>query len=191
MKRAIWAAGLEGRLLAFLQAIPEDEWNLHCVHTACLSERNLDALRLLLSRKVKIDRSAAHAAANNGNHAALELLCAAGADLRAADYYGEEPLQATLCHRSESHALAARALIANGVRISTMAKKWRSYGGAMQIFEQNHPFPALIQLERHIDAVRRAAIALLRAKAVCFLGRWDKFLLKEIALQMWADRANE
>lgn len=191
MDRDTWAAGLWGNMSEHLKGIPQAEWTTHHMHAALLSAKNLHALRLLLSAHVEIPWIATHDAARRGYFDMVELLCAAGANLRAPDLYGEEPLQATFQSGEMRFRLAARVLVANGVRVSTMPRKWKSSHGGMHIDESAWRLTELMKLERHIDSARRQVIALLRAKAVCRLVWWDKFLLKEIALQVWADRTNE
>lgn len=191
MNRDTWVAGFEGRLCDYLNKIPITEWNKHHVHAACLSEKNLHALRLLLCARVEIPWIATYEAARRGDFAMVELFCAAGADVCAEDVFGETPLQATFRSASGNFRLTARVLVVNGVRASTMPRKWKNYHGGMRIHKSAWNLIDLIMLERHVDTVRRIVVALFCAKAACRLARWDKFLLKEIALQVWADRTNE
>lgn len=193
MDRDTWVAGLSGRLREHLGKIPVTGWNKHHIHAACLCARNIHALRALLCKRVEIPQFAVYEAADRGCYEMVELLLAAGADIHASNCAGEEPLQATVRSGSVDSLCTARILVANGARASTMPYQWETVYGTMRIHNSpsGRKLLALIDFERHVGAVRRRVAALLHAKAVCHLVRWDKFLLKEIALQVWAGRTNE
>ena len=105
----------------------------------------------------------------NGSTEALRLLCAAGGDpthCPAAEFYS--PLDDCLWNNRAS----ARFLIGIGVRLRSsprIAIKWRDY-------------------ESSILCCRSAVATLLKVKDRGRLHRWDRFLLKEIALQVWLTR---
>ena len=70
-----------------------------------------------------------------------------------------------------------RVLVANGVRLSTVR-------------EGNRPYitPELEAFERGVLRCRAGVMAMLRVKRAGQLWMWDKFLMLEIALSIWATR---
>ena len=114
---------------------------------------------------------------------ALEALCAAGADLRTPDSVGKSPLDYALIQgvrRYDSGSdECARVLVANGVRLSTVREAYR-----------RRITPELEAFERGVLRCRAAVVALLRVKRASgqLLVRWDRYLLKQMALDLWATR---
>ena len=108
----------------------------------------------------------------------LEVLCAAGADLRARAKQGQSPIDHALMRSSKDGGETVRVLVANGVRLSTVCEHVCCY-----------ITPALEAFERGVLRCRVAVVAMLRVKrASGQLVRWDKFLLAEIALCIWSTR---
>lgn len=108
----------------------------------------------------------------------VKIMCVAGADLRATNKHGYIPLDWAIggTEKREKY-LCARLLIAAGSRLANVHKKKRS-----------KITPELAEFERHVLRCRSAAVALLRVKRAGNLWRWDRFLLREIALAVWAAR---
>jgi hypothetical protein len=86
-------------------------------------------------------------------------------------------LEFALTTSSFSHA---RILIANGLRLSSVRPTF-----------QNYISPRHIKFEKSVLRCRSAVIAMMRVKRAGNLWRWDKFLLKQMALEIWATRYNE
>lgn len=111
----------------------------------------------------------------------LNLLCAAGANLRIQTLYGYAPMDYLLDCSDEDKAVALaciRILIANGVRLSTVTfpRCMRSITDEMRSFEAG------------IIRCRSAVAVILKVKDLGRLFHWDRFLLAYIALQVWAAR---
>ena len=69
-------------------------------------------------------------------------------------------------------------LVANGVRLSTVRKG-----------DRDLTTPELEAFERGVLRCRAAVVALLRVKrAGARLVRWDKYLLKQMAIDLWMTR---
>lgn len=108
------------------------------------------------------------------------LLCAVGADLRARDQNDYAPIDAAVAISGERRIETLRVLLSNGVRLSTVDETYR-----------HHITPEVEKLERSALRCRSATVALLRVKRVGNLWRWDKFLLREVAIAIWTTRYSQ
>ncbi len=110
----------------------------------------------------------------------LEVLCAAGADLRASDKDGCSPIDRALAYAHKDGNETVRVFVANGVRLSTVREGYRRY-----------ITPELEAFERGVLRCQEAVVAMLRVKRAGKLRVWDKFLLVEIAVCTWSTRYAE
>ena len=128
-------------------------------------------------------RTPTHIAATFTNLQSLETLCAMGADLRVKDGYGDTPIDdairiSTFCF---NRTCCIHLLLANGVRLKTSHERIT---------------PEMILFERGVLQCRAAVIAMIRVKKASKkakilstdMGRWDRFLLREMAIKIWATR---
>lgn len=115
-------------------------------------------------------------AATGGQARVLEVLMAAGADMRAPTTAGDAPLDRALRWSRDD---CLRLLVANGVRLSTVR---------LDIHPKITPW--MRAFEAGVLRCRAAAVALLGAKRrrAHHLIVWDKFLVREVALAVWATR---
>lgn len=177
-----------GLLDALLKNLPRERWaecnqgEVTFLHHA-LRGPNVDAVALLLQSKV-VDVNARtvwggtpvdFAVAYNQSRA-LELLCAAGANIRSHSSSIQLPIDDALIRFPDSAAVL-QVLLANGVRLSTANKR-----------TQDCITSNMREFERGVLRCRVAVVALLRVKKAGSLWRWDKFLLKEIAYSVWSTR---
>lgn len=179
-----------GMLMERLQKVPTEQWTEKCqhsgetlLHLACYGP-NADAALLLLRYSLVNARDAhgdtpLHNAALYDQPHMLKIMCAAGADLQITNKHGYIPLDWAIGGMTEKKGdyLCARLLIAAGSRLANVHERKR---GKIPL--------ALVEFERHVLRCRSAAAALLRVKRVGQLWKWDKFLLREIALAVWATR---
>ena len=185
-------ASRSGHLLELLMKLPrerwaeQDEYGNTLLHCACVGPNTAAAVVLLQSGLVcmnarnKTGNTPAHRTAAWLQPRVLEVLCAVGADLRVRDNIGHAPIDRALAFSRLYDALAVRALVANGVRLSTARKDYR-----------NAITPELEAFERGVLRCRSAVAALLRVKRAGRLWQWDKFLLRELAYAVWATRYEE
>lgn len=180
---------LLGKLLPLLEALPRERWSEKdavgrtLLHYACIGS-NVNAVVALLQSKL-VDTSAcnrwgltpAHAAACGLHPRVLEALCAAGADLRVSNKRGCTPIDQALAKGYKDNGMTARTLLANGVRLSTVRTSHRHL-----------ITPELRAFERGVLRCRTKVAALMRVRKAGKLMLWDKFLLKEIAIAVWATR---
>lgn len=158
-------------------AAADDERNFSLLHWAT-REGETGAVTALLRQGVPVNvRDAdlwtpAHAAAHFAQPHVLELLCAAGADLRATNSSGKTPLDMVLVLRARDGEACARVLVANGARLRRPSRAT----------------PALRAFERGVLRCRSAVVAMLRVKHVGRLARWDKYLLVHLAVCVWCTR---
>ncbi len=121
----------------------------------------------------------AHNAVRDRRPRALELLCAAGADLRARDVGDDSPLDDAF-QQLPNHGddACVRVLVANGVRLSTVSVEYRP-----------NITPQVEAFERGVLRCRAAVVAMLHVKrASGKLPNWDRFLLRTLALDVWTTR---
>lgn len=160
--------------LAYLQ--PErwnetDHYGTTLLHHAARGPNREAMITLLKSKRIDVNASnlAVLTPVNDAitwrQPEMLELLCSAGANLCHIDQailYGSD---------------AARVLIANGERLRAVRKDNRQF-----------ITPKLVAFKRGVLSCRSAVVAMMRVKRVGKLARWDKFLLKELAICIWATR---
>ena len=181
-----------GQLMKLLAKLPRERWaersrdGRTLLHCACMGP-NVPATVALLQSKVDVNSrdvmwkwTPAHFAARWMEPRALELLCAAGADLRAQTVVGNAPLDLVFLNAARHGDSTARVLVANGVRLSTVRGNYRGY-----ITRQLEAF------ERGVLRCRAVVVAMLRVKKAGKLWQWDKFLLREMAYAVWATRYDE
>ena len=179
-----------GNLMKLLENLPREDWNDRApsggtlLHFACLGP-NIKASMLLIKSKLfsanerdNWNNTPAHFAAVHAFPSLIEILCAAGADLRALNRNGYAPIDEALgsMHMSRS-IICVHVLVANGVRLSTVHPRYRFY-----ITREMETF------ERGVLKCRKVFIATLRVKRAGKLWRWDKYLLREIGFAIWATR---
>lgn len=145
-----------------------EEWTF--LHYACYG--NNEAALVALAHELDVDArdhagsSPAHLAALLARPRVLEVLCAAGASLRALDNEGYSPLDSALCSPFERGLECAAVLVANGVRLSTARERWRAT-------------PELDAFEQGVLHCRAAVVALLRTVPL---------MDKCVARALWATR---
>lgn len=190
MHGALLQATKEGRLMELLPTLPRARWTevgpfgQTLLHYACRGA-NVAAVVALLAHGLDVDarvaagNTPAHVAAFRGQPRVLELLCAAGSDLRATNNSGNAPLDLAL-NRLPGSVECVRVLLANGVRLNTAREELR-------------PFikPVLEAFERGVLRCRSAVVAMLRVKYAGCLCVWDKFLMRQMALEIWATRTDK
>ena len=121
----------------------------------------------------------AHWAAVYSQSRVLEVLCAAGADLRACDEDGLDPIDHALVYTEQDGGETVRVLVANGVRLSTLHDDHRHL-----------ITPELEKFEQGVLHCRQAVVAMLRLKKAAKLWSVDRFLIREIGFAIWATRCN-
>jgi hypothetical protein len=185
-------AAIEGTLIDKLVKLPHEDYSRQDIRQntlllyACYGP-NLKALvMLLMSNRLNINhsnnfgRTAAHQAVLWTQPRLLEILCAAGANLRIKDCHGRTPIDWKLSLRGQyptNSMNVLRVLLANGIRLNTV--------------HNPHNIPnELIQFEHGVLRCRTAVVAMLRVKKAGNLWKWDKFLLKEIGYAIWATRCS-
>ena len=152
------------------------------LHWGCLGP-NVAALVLLVQSKMvdvnardKWGETAAHCAAKRDAFRELEIMCAAGADMHAQDNCGSTIMELAIWNLPlDSRSL--RVLVANGVRLCSVREYYHRYIDL-----------ARVAFECSVLRCRTKVAALLRIKKAGKLWRWDKFLLKEVAIAVWATR---
>ena len=186
----LYREGQLGQLMELLSTLPRERWaernnyGSTFLHYVCCGPNMSAVVALVQSGLVDVNARSirgstpAHYAASHMQHRALEVLCATGADLRARDTDGYAPIDNAICANSKGETV--RVLVANGVRLSTVREDRRSY-----------ITPELEAFERGVLRCRSVTVALLRVKKAANLWRWDKFLLKEVAIAVWATRYEE
>lgn len=102
----------------------------------------------------------------------MKLLCAAGGNPYSETLHGETSAIDRVLYQIGT----ARKLLRMGVRLTRVNCDWWRIPLALREYES-----ALLRC-------RSAAVALIRVKDKTHLWRWDRFLLKEIALQVWLMR---
>ncbi len=122
----------------------------------------------------------AHLAAFFKQPRVVEVLCAAGADMRARDNGGYSSIEFALINGHMDGGESVRVLVANRVRLSTVREDRRLL-----------ITPELVAFERGVLRCRAAVVAMLRVKRAGQLWMWDKFLLAELAVCIWSTRYAE
>lgn len=176
--------------MKLLENLPREDWNDRApsggtlLHFACLGP-NIKASMLLIKSKLfsanerdNWNNTPAHFAAVHAFPSLIEILCAAGADLRALTRNGYAPIDEALgsMHMSRS-IICVHVLVANGVRLSTARETLISL-----------ITPELKAFERGVLKCRKAVVALIHLKKAAKLWHVDKYLLREIGFAIWATR---
>ena len=187
--RTIFHASADGRLMEWLAKLPRERWTEQdghgytILHFACRGPNVAAVVSLVQSGLVDVnvpDRwgwTPTRLAASWMQARVLEVLCAAGADIRACSADDISPIDDALGNASHDSGACVRVLVANGVRLRTAYKAWR-----------RHITPELVAFEHCVLRCRAAVVAMLRVKRAGELWRWDKFLLRELAIAIWATR---
>ena len=194
--RVVSYASYQGSLIHLLAQIPVELWSMRSdfrfhetlLHNACRGPNAMAVAVLIQSRMVDVNAcddmmwTAAHLAVAREQHIALEMLCAAGADLRCLDHQLHSPVDHAIGHlptnNLDIHPIM-RVFLANGVRLSTLNKHYvKNITPAMRLFESG------------ILRCRQAVIAMLRLKKAAQLWHMDRFLIREIGFAIWATRYN-
>ena len=197
--------------MGFLAKLPRHRWaerddrGQTFLHYACRGP-NLGAVVSLIRSEV-IDVNAqehrgytpAHYAAGDARSRALEMLCFAGADLVARDRQQEyTPIDLALIASCQVGDDAVCALLANGVRLSSacedavcalLANGVRLSSACERTVSYITTW--LEEFEHGVLRCRSAAVALMRVKRAGKLVRWDKFLLREVAIAVWTTRRSQ
>lgn len=186
----VYPACKQGRLKDLLCTLPRVQWleqtatHLTLLHIACVGD-NVDAALMLLAHGLDVNarnsaqRCPIHDAALHGQARMVEVLCAARADLRARGGNAQlTPLDFALANLP-SAAECVRVLLANGVRLCTAGAWYRP-----------RVSPEMRALERGVLRCRAVVVAMLRVKQKSSgrLSHWDRFLLRALAVQVWATR---
>ncbi len=184
----LYEAGRDGQLMNLLAKLPRERWAAGdeygdtLIYHACRG-LNVAALVMLIHSGTanvnagsKLATTPAHIAARCQPRM-LEVLCAAGANLRACNVFDYAPIDFALAGVSENAQSTTRVLLANGVRLST------AHGESCRYIT-----PELQTFERGVLRCRAAVVAMLRVKKVAKLHHVDKFLMRELAYAMWATR---
>lgn len=174
------------KVQALLSNFPRERWKDRTeqgdtlLHLLC-KQTNTHCIRTVLaSGLVDVNaynhwgQTALHYAIQSDNHEAAELLLAAGAWENVCDDEITTPIEIAL---GEGNEKCAFVLIAYGVRLRSVDRLHRGY-----------ITPTIDAFEKIILNCRSAVVAMLYVKRAGNLWRWDKFLLKEIALCIWASK---
>ena len=175
----------------FFSQLPREHWAYRdsagetLLHWACLRSDKTVLATLLRSKVLDVSArndleiTPAHYAALGSDARALELLCAAGASMRACDALGTAPYMRALWDITSNCTEAVRVILANGLRLSTVCSDYEHY-----------ITPQMRAFERAVLCCRSAVVALIGTKR--FRGQRfqhvDRFLFREIAVSVWATR---
>ena len=187
---AFYKARNDGQLMDLLAKLPRerfgerDDNGATLLHYACCGPNVAAVVALLQSGLAGVNsrnagkNTPAHLAASWKQPRVLEVLCAAGADLKARSDAGNAPIDLAVwdAHKDGS----VRVLVANGVRLSTVHEYCRKY-----------ITPELEAFERGVLRCRAAVVAMLRVRKTAQLYHVDKFLMRELAFAMWATRTTD
>ena len=188
---AFRAASDNGPLMELLAKLPRERWaerddkGRTLIHYACRGPNSAATVALLQGNADGNARdmwgwTPAHYAASFAQPCVLEILCAAGVNLRAQNSIGNAPLDFALGRANKEGGVVAHVLMANGVRPRTVRGAYFEF--ITSKFEE---------YERCVLRCRTVVAALLRVKKAGELWRWDKFLLREVAYVVWATRYEE
>lgn len=177
---------IHGKLTEALFTMPRQCWSwqdMHrntLLHYACGGPNVAAMVALLTSGLVDVNArngwgiAPAHYAASFTQPRAVEVLCAAGANMLARDDGGRAPIDYALRYAQKESGEIVRVLMANGVRLSTVNEVYIT--------------PELEAFERGVLRCRAVVVAMLRVKKAANLYHVDKFLMRELAYAMWATR---
>lgn len=178
------------RMMEFLQNLPRHRWadreanDATLLHVACQGPEAAPVVALLQSDMLDVNArnrwgaTPAHFAVWSRRPRPLEVLIAKGVDFQT-DHPSHSALinHALMPAASTDSLETISVLLANGARLSAAGKGYRK-----------HITPAMVSFECGVLRCRTAVAAMLRVKRAGQLWRWDKFLLKEIALAVWTTR---
>ncbi len=182
---AFGEASRGGRFMELFVKLPRELWaerdenGYTLLHHACFGPNVAAVVELLQSGLVDY-------AASTKQPRVLEALCAADVDLRALTRDGSAPIDGALRNAYKDDGETLRVLVANGVRLSTVNKA--CYKFTMPERACKLITPELEAFERGVLCCRAAVVAMLRVKRAGQLWMWDKFLLLEMAVCIWATR---
>ena len=182
-----------GMLMGYLEKLPRHRWaerdeDGNTLFNWACSGPNMAAVVVLWQSGLvganvrnKKGNTPAHRTASWVQPRVLEVLCAAGVQLRTCNNFGNPPIAWALQRgREKGRADVARVLLANGVRLGTVPADYRTLITL-----------DLVEFERGVLRCRTAVLALIRVKRAGQLWQWDKFLLRELAYAVWATRYEE
>lgn len=165
---------------------PLEEWkNLGNLVHRCCQDAKLPLVVLLrviqagcdLNEISRSSNTPAHEAVHWNCVAELEMLCAAGANMRILNRQSYSPLDYAICFRRDE---CVRVLLLYGMTLNFL------HGDTM-----DKVTPEARALYSHVVSVRAKAIILLGIKRRRRLAAWihiDKFLIREMAFSIWALR---
>lgn len=174
------AAGRSGRLHEVFTTLSRECWaqeSYHgetLLHMACRGDNVSAAVTLLQSGLLDVCRqnvwgaAPVHYAIYSEQPRMIEVLCAAGADLRSHAMNQYAPIDCVLEGNYFRAYSLSRVLVANGVRLATVSEAFR------------HRIPlSLVEFERGVLRCRAAVVAMLRQNT-----RFSQ----DVAIAIWATR---
>lgn len=186
----LWSASTSGQLMARLHTLPRASWSdpTHdcgsLLHYAGYGDNAAAAAALLGhgldgSARDKWMRTPGHVAAANAQPRVMEVLCAAGADVRALNQVGQAPLDCALVANGGSTVV--EVLVANGVRLRSAAPEYHSLIA-----------PALWAMERGVLRCRSVVVTLLglKRRRGPFLRPIDRWVVRQLGVEVWTTRVN-
>lgn len=187
---ALEDAACEHRLAQYLtERVPREQWAHLCVlgypllHLAASYDDVLAVVTLLRAgvpvdqRAAPFDRTAAHVAAMYGCAKSLQVLLAAGTHVHAVTTSGHALLSIALYTREQE---SVRVLLLGGMRLAHVDPNYRA-----------HVEPWMWAVETGRLHCRAMVVGLLgiKRRRVRVLTNLDKFIVREVALAIWATRA--
>ena len=184
----VYPISCSGELFALLEKLPKEQWferdpydGETLLHAAARGP-NVKAVVALLQNGLDPNDfinatypTAAHVAVDYGNIAVLKVLCASGAQVR-------QVLDCAICAENQwRHNGCLYVLLANGVRLGFAS--WKVRGNIT---------PQMRAFESGVLKCRSAVVTLLLVKQK--KRGWshvDKFLMREIAFDVWCTRDDE
>lgn len=187
-------ASREGRLIEILEKLPCVHWaerkkdGITLLHYAGVGANVAAAITLIMSGLLDVSArnlagyTPAHFAATSGQPRALEVLCAAGADLWARDVYGLTLIDGALPSCANDDHACVLVLLSNGVRLSTVSEHFR-----------DRITPELVAFERGVLRCHAVAVALLGLKRRRKALMWgvDRWIVRELCFAVWATRTDK
>lgn len=193
---AVYGESRSGNLFVHLtERVPRTYWRERgkngatLLHYACQGD-NAVAAAALLTHGLSVNardaayRTPSHLASFNGQHRVLKLMCAAGADLQLRDFSEEQPLDMALSNPTSEPGAdkCVRVLLANGVRLETSRQ---------DLWKYHRPW--MVALENGRTCCRTLIVTLLglKRRRGDVLRELDRFVVLEIAVCIWATRADK
>lgn len=184
------------KLHEYLQTLPKSKWNYqtqsrhNLIHFASVGD-NAKAIVALFQIGVKVSENPFNPIFRAVTHIqprVIQVLCVIAPHLmNIVDFIEKKtPLEVSLALlgqyfprvKQERHDQCIQILLSNGVRLSSVRDE----------YAKNCITPKIRAFENGILNCRRATIALLRVKRAGNLLNWDKFLLAQLALDVWMTR---